>query len=73
MAATLVDSNVLIDVATEDPLWGEWSERALARAAADGELCINPIIYAEVSIAYERVEELEAALPPSLYRRLPLP
>ena len=70
---TLVDSNVLLDVLTEDPTWLVWSTEALAVAADTGPLFINPIIYAEVSVRFAMVEELEDALPPQEYRRLPLP
>jgi predicted nucleic acid-binding protein len=69
----LVDSNVLLDVATEDPAWGERSARALAELADRVPLLVNPIIYAEVSVGYATIEELDAALPPDLYRREPLP
>ncbi len=71
--AVLVDSNVILDVATEDPTWGEWSARALARAADRSVLVINPIVFAEVSVGFLRVEDLEEALPPEIYRRDPLP
>ena len=71
--AVLVDSNVILDVATADPTWGEWSARALAQAADESVLVINPIIFAEVSVGFARVEELEEALPAALYRRDPLP
>jgi predicted nucleic acid-binding protein len=71
--AVLVDSNVILDVATEDPRWGRWSAQALARAADESVLVINPIVFAEVSAGFDRVEDLEAALPPNLYRRDPLP
>ena len=70
---TLVDSNVLLDVITEDETWLEWSSSALARAADDGPLFINPIIYAEVSVRFSRIEDVEEALPPSDYGRLTLP
>jgi predicted nucleic acid-binding protein len=69
----LVDSNVLLDIATKDATWGRWSERALVECAEHTILIINPIIYAEVSIAYTTIEALEAALPTTLYRREPLP
>jgi hypothetical protein len=49
----LVDSNVLLDVATEDPTWSGWSGRAMAECAERVPLMINPIIFAEVSIGYE--------------------
>lgn len=71
--AVLVDSNVILDVATEDPTWASWSAEALARAADASVLVINPIVFAEVSVGFERVEDLEDALPPDLYRRDPLP
>ena len=61
---TLVDSNVLLDVITEDETWLEWSSNALASAADDGPLFINPIIYAEVSVRFSRIEDVEEALPP---------
>lgn len=70
---TLVDSNVLLDILTEDPLWLAWSTDALAAAAEAGPLCINPIVYAEVSIRFTTVEALEEALPPRDYRREALP
>ena len=69
----LVDSNVLLDVATDDPDWGEWSACALAEVAEHTTLMINPIIYAEVSIGYRAIEALDAAFPAALYRRETLP
>jgi predicted nucleic acid-binding protein len=69
----LVDSDVLLDVLTEDPQWGEWSAGELERVAEQRVLCINPVVYAEVSIGFARVEDLEAALPPASFRRDPLP
>lgn len=72
-AGTLVDSNVLLDILTEDPAWGEWSTGALADAAEAGPLYINPIVYSEVSIRFTTVEALENALPPNDYRREPIP
>jgi predicted nucleic acid-binding protein len=63
MRGTIVDSCVLLDVLTEDPDWFGWSSNALANAADSGLLVINSIIYAEVSIGFERIEDLQAALP----------
>jgi predicted nucleic acid-binding protein len=71
--ATLVDANVLLDVLTEDPQWCDWSARALADAADLGPLVINPIIYAEVSVRFSKVEDLDAALQPDDFLRAPLP
>jgi predicted nucleic acid-binding protein len=70
---TLVDSNVILDVLTEDEEWWDWSSSRLAESASDGMLVINPIIYAEVSARFERIEELDEALPLDYYRRVPLP
>lgn len=70
---TLVDSNVLLDILTDDPVWGEWSADALAGAAESGPLAINPIVYSEVSIRFTTVEALEEALPPQDYRREQIP
>ena len=72
-AGTLVDSNVLLDIFTEDPVWLEWSVEALANAAEAGPLSINPVIYAEVSVRFSRIEDLEDALPPADFRRSALP
>lgn len=69
----LVDSNVLLDIMTEDPVWQGWSTTALAEAAETGPLYINPIIYSEVSIRFSTIEALEDALPHEDYRRKPIP
>lgn len=73
MSSTLVDSNVLLDVLTEDPAWFDWSSAALESQAERSVLVIDPLIYAEVSIRFERIEELEEALPPAMFRRDALP
>jgi len=69
----LVDSNVLLDVLTDDPRWSAWSADALADQAERDVLTINPIIYAEVSIGFVRIEDLDAALPAPTFHRLALP
>jgi predicted nucleic acid-binding protein len=71
--ATLVDSNVILDVVTNDAEWGDWSASMLSAAARDGQLVINPLIYAEVSFGYTRIEDLDEALPPGYFAREPLP
>ncbi len=58
----LVDTNVLLDVLEEDPTWSAWSQNQLDAASATDSLAINSIIYSELSIAFNRIEELEAVL-----------
>lgn len=55
----LVDTNVLLDVVQDDPEWGEWSQQQLEAASLRGPLAINAVIYAELSMAYERIEDLD--------------
>jgi predicted nucleic acid-binding protein len=73
MAEMMVDSSVLLDVLTEDPAWFEWSSRTLEETAENHILVINPIIYAEVSIGFDRIEDLDAALPESMIECRPIP
>jgi predicted nucleic acid-binding protein len=73
VSRVLVDANVLLDVMTEDPRWYAWSAERLDACAATAELCINPIVYAEVSVGFDRIEDLDEALPPDAFTRLPLP
>lgn len=73
MSTILVDSNVLLDVLTDDPLWLEWSAGQIERLAEDHTLAINPIIYAEISVGFERIEDLEETVPADFFARLPLP
>jgi len=73
MMPVLVDSNVLLDVATDDPVWRAWSSQTLERMADETVLVINPLVYAEVSVGFDDIETLEDALPADLYRREDLP
>lgn len=73
MAATLVDSNVLIDVLSGDSAWADWSSRALARLGSEGPLVINAVIYAEVSHRYTRKELLDHELPQDAFIREDIP
>lgn len=59
---TLVDTNVLLDLVTDDPVWADWSIRQLDAAAMQGRLVINAVVYAELSVRFERVEDLEEVL-----------
>lgn len=59
---TLVDTNVLLDLVTDDPVWADWSIRQLDAAAMQGRLVINAVVYAELSVRFERIEDLEVVL-----------
>ncbi|WP_426239538.1 type II toxin-antitoxin system VapC family toxin [Pararhizobium sp. DWP1-1-3] len=59
---TLVDTNILLDVVTDDPDWADWSIEQLETAALRGPLLINDVVYAELAVRYERIERLEAFL-----------
>src|ERR1700746_2751798 len=73
MTAVLVDANVLLDIMTEDERWFAWSSEAVERAADRYRLAINPVICAEVSIRYSRIEDLDAALPKTMFDREGIP
>jgi predicted nucleic acid-binding protein len=73
MTAILVDSNVLLDVMTEDARWFSWSAASIERAADRFRLVVNPVIYAEVSIRYSQIEELEIALSKTMFDREAIP
>jgi hypothetical protein len=62
MKNVLVDSSVILDVFLNDPEWGDWSEGVLAQLSRTRSLIINPVIYTEISIGFERIEELEKAV-----------
>jgi predicted nucleic acid-binding protein len=73
MSGFLIDSNVLLDIATADPTWLTWSEAQLRIAAAQGPILINPIIYAELGPAFATQADLDLWADPAVFRRLPLP
>ncbi|MFZ4408729.1 MAG: type II toxin-antitoxin system VapC family toxin [Paracraurococcus sp.] len=73
MTAVLVDSNILLDLLTDDPRWADWSARALGGLAATAQLVINPIIFAEVSVRAATIEAADAAFPAAFFRREPIP
>jgi predicted nucleic acid-binding protein len=73
MTAILVDSNVLLDVMTQDSRWFAWSAETIERAADGARLIINPVIYAEVSVLYSRIEDLDLALSKNMFEREPIP
>ncbi len=57
---TLVDTNVLLDLVTDDPIWADWSIAQLEATSLNGPLLINDVVYAELAVRYDRIELLEA-------------
>jgi len=68
----LVDSNVLLDILTADPIWSEWSSRQVESLALTSSLVINPIIYAEISYRFSRIEEVDETLLMTMFAREPI-
>lgn len=73
MTGALVDSNVILDLVTDDPCWARWSEQILGHYAGRGPLFINDQVYTEVSIGFHRIEELDEALAHGGFIHLPIP
>lgn len=69
----MVDSNIILDILEEDSAWFDWSSRQLETLSDTCQLVINPVVYAEVSIGFKKIEEVEAALPHSFFIREPVP
>jgi predicted nucleic acid-binding protein len=69
----LLDTNVLLDIATADPVWLGWSEEQFRVASRLGPVPINPILYAELAPAFATAHDLDRWLAPGLFERLPLP
>jgi predicted nucleic acid-binding protein len=73
MSGSLIDTNVLLDIATADAHWMAWSQQQVRSAAGRGAVYINPIIYAELAPAFASAEEVDRWLDPGLFQRAPLP
>jgi predicted nucleic acid-binding protein len=70
---TLVDTNVLLDLVTDDADWAGWSLARLEEAALAGPILINDIVYAETSVRYVRIEDLDAMLAEAMIEIAPTP
>jgi predicted nucleic acid-binding protein len=70
---TLVDTNVLLDVATNDRDWAEWSVNRLDAASIRGPLLINAVVYAEFSVGFVRVEEVDRVLDGARFEMADIP
>lgn len=73
MSGFLVDSNVILDLFLDDPDWADWSEAALVQYGDIDPLYINQVIYTEISIGFERIEELEKAIQIAAFQMLEIP
>lgn len=69
----LVDTNVLLDVLEDDPQWATWSQQQLETASLADRLAINAVIYSELSIAFERIEELDTVVAEASLALEPIP
>lgn len=70
---TFVDTNVLLDLVTDDPNWADWSIAQLEAASLDGPLLINDAVYAELAVRYIGIEDLEAFLDAAGLEMTPMP
>ncbi|ARO33924.1 toxin/antitoxin system PilT domain-containing protein (plasmid) [Rhizobium sp. NXC14] len=70
---TLVDTNVLLDLVTDDPEWSDWSIAQLEAASIEGPLLINDVVYAELAVRYDRIEALEAFVEQAVLEMTPMP
>ncbi|WP_429820618.1 type II toxin-antitoxin system VapC family toxin [Ensifer sp. B1-9] len=68
-----VDTNVLLDIVTDDPTWADWSIAQLENASLGGTLWINDIVYAELAVRYDRIEEVDALLDQAGLELAPVP
>jgi predicted nucleic acid-binding protein len=70
---TLVDSNVLLDISTADPVWFDWSHAALADSLLAGQVGINQLVYAEISVSFATLADLDSVLSKLQIERIDLP
>jgi len=73
MGVTLVDTNVLLDLVTNDPVWADWSIGQLEAAALKGALAINDVVYAELSVRFATIEALDDLLDRAALQIRPMP
>jgi predicted nucleic acid-binding protein len=73
MKGVLVDSNIVLDVFLNDPKWADWSESKLDEYDQLGILYINSIVYSEISIGFDLIEDLESAIARAGFQVLEIP
>lgn len=62
MNGVFIDSCVLLDLFTNDPNWADWSEKVLTEYSQTNSLYINSIVYTELSMGFNKIEELETSI-----------
>jgi len=72
MSGIFIDSNVILDLFLDDPNWAQWSETTLEHYARHGRLYISPVVYSEISIGFERIEDLEQAVAAAGFQMVPI-
>lgn len=70
---TLIDTNILLDLVTDDPHWADWSIAQLEAASLEGPLVINDVVYAELAVRYDHIEDLDAFLEQAGLEMTPMP
>jgi predicted nucleic acid-binding protein len=73
MSGSLIDANVLLDIATADATWMAWSQDQVLAAAERGPVYINAIIYAELAAGFATQQDLDRWMDPAVFQRTPLP
>ena len=73
MSGIFIDSNVILDLFLDDPNWAQWSETTLEHYACHGRLYISPVVYSEISIGFERIEDLAQAIDAAGFQMVPIP
>ena len=72
MSGIFIDANVILDLFLDDPNWAQWSETTLEHYARHGRLYISPVVYSEISIGFERIEDLEQAVAAAGFKMVPI-
>ena len=69
----LVDSNIILDIVTQDPTWYSWSADQLNLWTHESLLIINPIIYTEISIGFKTIEACDTVVSAHFFKREEIP
>lgn len=69
MSGTMIDTNVMIDVLDSESAWHDWCADAVVLAMSRGPVCINPIVFAELSVSFDEPADVDAAIDADIERR----